>query len=146
MQVCTVLQTDNHDSTPPRNFLKAGCPSCHPTNSVVALKANWCILYTVLNFTITTTTTSNTTILWPLYRTACISRHRHLRTGRFCWSTHMTFTNRRLLTQVNLHNARSVTDKPRHRHSESEKYTHVSSSNADHFKIFSLAHWAINLL
>jgi len=34
MQVCTLLQTDNHATT----FLKAGCPSCRPTNSVKALK------------------------------------------------------------------------------------------------------------
>jgi len=38
MQVCTSLQTDNHASTPPLSFLQAGCPSCHPTNSVKALK------------------------------------------------------------------------------------------------------------
>ena len=39
MQVCTSLQTDNHTSTSPLSFLQAGCPSCHPTNSVKALKA-----------------------------------------------------------------------------------------------------------
>jgi len=39
MQVCTSLQTDNHASTPPLCFLQTGCPSCHPTNSVKALKA-----------------------------------------------------------------------------------------------------------
>ena len=39
MQVCTSLQTDNHASTPPLSFLQAGCPSCRPTNSVIALKA-----------------------------------------------------------------------------------------------------------
>jgi len=39
MQVCTLLQTDNHASTPPLSFLQAGCPSCHPTNSVKALKS-----------------------------------------------------------------------------------------------------------
>jgi len=39
MQVCTLLQTDNHASTPPLSFLQAGCPSCCPTNSVKALKA-----------------------------------------------------------------------------------------------------------
>jgi len=39
MQVCTSLQTDNHASTPPLSFLQTGCPSCHPTNSVKALKA-----------------------------------------------------------------------------------------------------------
>jgi len=40
MQVCTSLQRDNHASTPPLEvFLQAGCSSCHPTNSVKALKA-----------------------------------------------------------------------------------------------------------
>jgi len=39
MQVCTSLQTDNHTSTSPLSFLQAGCSSCHPTNSVKALKA-----------------------------------------------------------------------------------------------------------
>jgi len=39
MQVCTMFQTDNHASTPPLVFLQAGCPSCRPTNSVKALKA-----------------------------------------------------------------------------------------------------------
>jgi len=39
MQVCTSIETDNHASTPPLSFLQAGCPSCHPTNSVKALKA-----------------------------------------------------------------------------------------------------------
>jgi len=38
MQVCTSLQTDNHTSTPPLSFLQARCPSCHPTNSIKALK------------------------------------------------------------------------------------------------------------
>jgi len=33
MQVCTLLQTDNHASTPPLSFLQARCP----TNSVKAL-------------------------------------------------------------------------------------------------------------
>jgi len=39
MQVCTLLHTNNHASTPPLIFLQAGCPSCRPTNSVKALKA-----------------------------------------------------------------------------------------------------------
>ena len=39
MQVCTLLQTDNHSSTPPLCFLQAGCPSCCLTNSIKALKA-----------------------------------------------------------------------------------------------------------
>ena len=40
MQVCTLLQTDNHASTPPLSFLQAGCPSCRQTNSVKALNAH----------------------------------------------------------------------------------------------------------
>jgi len=40
MQICTSLQTDNHASPRPLSFIQAGCPSCHPTNSVKALKAN----------------------------------------------------------------------------------------------------------
>jgi len=39
VQVCTLLQTDNHASTTPLSILQAGCPSCRPTNSVKALKA-----------------------------------------------------------------------------------------------------------
>jgi len=39
MQVCTLLQTDNHASTPPLSFLQAGCPSCRPTNGVKALNS-----------------------------------------------------------------------------------------------------------
>jgi len=38
MQVCTLLQTDNHASIPLLSFLQAGCPSCRPTNSVKALE------------------------------------------------------------------------------------------------------------
>ena len=48
MQVCTSLQADNHASTPLLSFLWTGCPSCHPTNSVKALKAkniNMSLLY-----------------------------------------------------------------------------------------------------
>jgi len=41
MQVCSLLLTDNHTSTPTLSFLLAGCPSCHPTNSIKALKAQW---------------------------------------------------------------------------------------------------------
>ena len=39
MQVSSLLQTDNHANTSLLSFLQAGCPSCHPTNSVKALKA-----------------------------------------------------------------------------------------------------------
>ena len=34
-----ICKTDNHASTPLLSFLQAGCPSCRPTNSVKALKA-----------------------------------------------------------------------------------------------------------
>jgi len=37
-QIYTLTQTHNHTNTPPLSFLQAGCPSCHPTNSVKALK------------------------------------------------------------------------------------------------------------
>jgi len=40
MQVCSSLQTDSHASTPLLCYLQAECPSCHPTNSVKALKAS----------------------------------------------------------------------------------------------------------
>jgi len=33
------LIQDNHANIPPLSFLQAGCPSCHPTNSIKALKA-----------------------------------------------------------------------------------------------------------
>jgi len=59
MQVCTSLQADNHASTPPLRFLQAGCPSCHPTNSVKALKAKAlkaCLcLYITHEYTVTIT-------------------------------------------------------------------------------------------
>jgi len=35
------LIPDNHANIPPLSFLQAGCPSCHPTNSVKALKAKF---------------------------------------------------------------------------------------------------------
>ena len=39
MQVCTSPQIDNHASTPLLSFIQTGCPSCHSTNRVKALKA-----------------------------------------------------------------------------------------------------------
>ena len=35
MQVCTLLQTDNHASTPPLSFFQAGCPSCLVTYYII---------------------------------------------------------------------------------------------------------------
>jgi len=43
MQVCTLLQPDNHSSTPPLSFLQARCHSCHPANSIKAQKAQFCV-------------------------------------------------------------------------------------------------------
>ena len=38
--ICKSAPRSRQDaSTPPLSFLQAGCPSCHPTNSVKALKA-----------------------------------------------------------------------------------------------------------
>ena len=51
MQVCTSLQTDNHAYTSPLRFLQAGCPSCRPTNSVKALKANYSQEFVIYNET-----------------------------------------------------------------------------------------------
>jgi len=39
MYVCTLLQKDNHASTPLLSFLQAGFPPFRPTNSVKALNA-----------------------------------------------------------------------------------------------------------
>jgi len=52
MQVCTSLRTDNHAGTPPLSFLQAGCPSCRPTNSVKALRANAALLYTEVHIVV----------------------------------------------------------------------------------------------
>jgi len=49
MQVCTLLQTDNHASTPPLSFLQAGCPPCRPTNSINALKAQSAVITVTYN-------------------------------------------------------------------------------------------------
>jgi len=54
MQVCTSLQTDNHASTPPLSFLQTGCPSCHPTSSIKALKAEGYHYYTLSAFSVLT--------------------------------------------------------------------------------------------
>jgi len=37
--ICTSLHSDKHVSTPQLSFLQARCPSCRPTNSTKALKA-----------------------------------------------------------------------------------------------------------
>jgi len=37
--ICTLIQTDNHNSASPLSFSQAGCPSCCRTNRIKALKA-----------------------------------------------------------------------------------------------------------
>jgi len=37
--ICKSAPRSRQTTTPPLSFLQAGCPSCHPTNSVKALKA-----------------------------------------------------------------------------------------------------------
>jgi len=54
MQVCPLLQTDNHTITPPLSFLQAGCPSCCPTDSAKALKATNVFIQTHISFYVTT--------------------------------------------------------------------------------------------
>jgi len=49
MQVCTLLQTDNHASTPLVSFYRPDTFSCHPTNSVKALKDNTAVTETKTN-------------------------------------------------------------------------------------------------
>jgi len=44
MQGCTPLQTNNHDSTTPHSFYRRDGPSCHPTNSIKALKTTLTII------------------------------------------------------------------------------------------------------
>jgi len=54
MQVCILLQTDNHAGTPSISsfsFLQAGCPSCRPTNSVKALKSGLLLLKKIQKWT-----------------------------------------------------------------------------------------------
>ena len=63
MQVCTSLQTA---STPPLCFLQAGCPSCRPTNSVKALKANQSTEYICMLVYLTTKY-----IMYPGYLWIC---------------------------------------------------------------------------
>ena len=46
-QVCISIQTDNHASTPPLNFLQAGCPFCHQST---AWKHWRHVIYTTYNY------------------------------------------------------------------------------------------------
>ena len=61
-QVYTLLQTENHASTPPLSVLQAGCPSCRPTNSVKAVST---LLRTTIIFQFTR-------MRWPSDQANCI--------------------------------------------------------------------------
>jgi len=50
IQVCTSLQTDNHANNPPLSLLQTRCPSCHPTESVKALKAINIMQYQLMEY------------------------------------------------------------------------------------------------
>ena len=77
MQVCTLLQTDNHASTPPLSFLQAGRPSCRPTNRVRALKAIHTVVQYLNNSTVNEAVWSPvSTIIFPLpWNRLCSTLH-----------------------------------------------------------------------
>ena len=64
--ICTSLQTDNYASNSSLKFLRAGCPSCHTTNRVKALKANRTFLMCIYSIIILRRSDSQT------------SHHQHL--------------------------------------------------------------------
>jgi len=73
MHVCTLLQTDNHTSTPPLSFLQAGCPSCCLTNSVEALKAQiFCVIVIIIIQTIIMLT-SLPSVFWHSWASGRVS-------------------------------------------------------------------------
>jgi len=49
--ICKSALRHTRATTPPTNLLQAGCPSCHPTNSVKALKARTVITHHHNRFT-----------------------------------------------------------------------------------------------
>jgi len=78
MQVCTSLQTDNDASTPPLSFLHAGCPSCHPTNSIKAQSGKFSSCYCSCTYsqhhpgtTLTKQQQLHTAILTAVSRSGC---------------------------------------------------------------------------
>ena len=76
MQICTLPQTDNHAGIPPLSFLQAGCPSCHPTNSVKAMKVSYDIhyikmLYILAQPVMNTKLTEISTWLWTASAGKC---------------------------------------------------------------------------
>jgi len=78
MQVCTALQTDSHASTPPLIFLRAGCPSCHPTNSVKALKATSPVKSTVDYMMVRREDKANVRNVKVISSEECVPKHKLL--------------------------------------------------------------------
>ena len=70
MQICTSLQTDKHTSTSLLSFLQAGCTSCHPTNSVKALKAREADMWYSLFWTMSSNHSSKHTKQIPFSRSS----------------------------------------------------------------------------
>ena len=76
MQVCTLMQTDYHASTPPLSFLQAGCPSCCPTNSIEALKAKTCSTLTLTIWLKNATICSHGSLgNWPMAQDYILVHH-----------------------------------------------------------------------
>jgi len=73
MQVCTSLQADNHTNTPLLSFLQAGCPSCRPTNSVKALKAQLFIPLPIRENVLRTENVLFSLTLWTITASILIS-------------------------------------------------------------------------
>jgi len=78
MQVCTALQTDSHASTPPLSFLQAGCPSCHPTNSVKARKATSPVKSTVDYMMVRQEDKANVRNVKVISSEECVPKHKLL--------------------------------------------------------------------
>ena len=70
----TISLTLNHARIPPFSFLQAGCPSCHPTNSIKALK-----IIKVLN------SKSQTYDLLPIHERTTTDRRHMLPVWHFWW-------------------------------------------------------------
>jgi len=66
--ICILLQTDNHASISPLSFLQARCPSCHPTNSIKAMKASLTHCYSAI-------VTANLVILYWLQPSFLLNLH-----------------------------------------------------------------------
>jgi len=67
---CHSIRTNQCPSPPSPHFLQAGCPSCRPTNSVKALKAN-AITVVINHYSILSKISS---VFQPVFAITCISQ------------------------------------------------------------------------